>query len=177
MRDSLACTSFPCCGVPAAGLGWWEWIGLAARFRRLVAGRWGTDGVVPQGFHRVCHGQRAGRCSMGLRAGAAKRAGTLISSPPMVVQRNHVDLRAARPGARPAAEVTSSKISGSYSRSELRAAKISSTISALCVSTLVRTSTAWEGSPLSIAARIVSCSSTSLASISISRSMKSTLSR
>ena len=28
-------------------------------------------------FHPICHGQCAGRCNIGLRAGAAKRAGTL----------------------------------------------------------------------------------------------------
>jgi hypothetical protein len=31
-------------------------------------------------FHWVCRGQWAGRCSIGLRAGAAKRAGTLTRS-------------------------------------------------------------------------------------------------
>ena len=28
-------------------------------------------------FHPICHGQCAGRCNIGLRAGAAKRAGTV----------------------------------------------------------------------------------------------------
>src|SRR6478672_3687629 len=31
-------------------------------------------------FHPICHGQCAGRCNIGLRAGAAKRAGTVIRS-------------------------------------------------------------------------------------------------
>jgi hypothetical protein len=93
MSDSLACTSFSLlwgsCG--RAGM-----VGVDRAGGSVQAARGWTVGqpivLCHRVFHRICHGQWAGTCSMGLRAGAAKRAGTLIRSPPMLVERNHVDL-------------------------------------------------------------------------------------
>ena len=50
-------------------------------------------------FHPICHGQCAGRCSIGLRAGAAKRAGTVTRFRRSVTRgrrRAHADERAGR---------------------------------------------------------------------------------
>ena len=50
-------------------------------------------------FHPICHGQCAGRCSVGLRAGAAKRAGTLTRSRRRVAPRATACVAAGeRPG-------------------------------------------------------------------------------
>src|SRR6202011_233943 len=50
-------------------------------------------------FHPVCQGQWAGRCSVGLRAGAAKRAGTLTRSRRRVAPRATAWLPPARVAA------------------------------------------------------------------------------
>jgi hypothetical protein len=57
------------------------WTGLLGGVRRHAAVRLGSLGRLSHRvFHPVCQGQWAGRRRTGLRAGAAKRAGTLTRS-------------------------------------------------------------------------------------------------
>ena len=69
-------------------------------------------------FHPICHGQCAGRCSVGLRAGAAKRAGTLTRSRRRVAPRATA---CAPPASVPAARSRLCAITAQASRAQFAA--------------------------------------------------------